>query len=209
MNQCDYGYYAPGGTDDACDFCGEGYNTSTSYTDLAPAVGATSDLQCKIAAGWTMAGATIGLGIAPCTRGYYKDVLGNTSCTVCPSGTTTTITMAAVARTDCDQCRPGFGAASITLSSPQCTICPSGEYSPGYATGGAACVACPKPSLFNGLMVSRNVSPLGAPWGRRAALHCLHAGLGRTCMCMRSRSMRMHAAYTQHRRAHAAARLPP
>ena len=160
VDKCDYGYWATGNDTSACSFCGEGFNTTAdgSTTTTTAVEGASAATQCAIAAGWTYADlADAAKGLAPCIRGSYKALIGNASCTTCPSGTTTTITMAATALSDCDSCRPGFGIGSVNLTSPSCTICSSGTYSAGYYTGGQACASCPKPSLFTGTMVSRQV----------------------------------------------------
>jgi hypothetical protein len=155
VQQCEYAYFSPGGLQEPCGFCGEGYNTSTSAAGISAVQGADARSDCVIAAGWTRDGAG---GIKPCVQGYYKSDLGNATCSRCPSGTTTTITIASAFRSDCDACRAGFGAAAIDLSSPNCTICASGKYSFGYVTGGQDCVDCPKPDGYTGLMVSRRVS---------------------------------------------------
>ena len=86
----------------------------------------------------------------------------------CPASTTTTLTMAAVARSDCDACKPGFGSARIDLSAPACSICASGLWSPGFVSGGRACAACPRPDGFTGRMVSRRVS--GGGWRGRGCM---------------------------------------
>ena len=79
---------------------------------------------------------------------------------MCPAGTTTTVRMAAVAVTDCNACRPGFGAftsnAQIDLTKPPtCSLCGSGSYSPGNFAGGQNCMKCPQAQDFSGKMVSR------------------------------------------------------
>ena len=161
VDQCEFGTWAAGGDVSACDECGEHYNTTAdgSVPTTTAVAGASAAGQCAIAAGWTYADlADAAKGLAPCVRGTYKALIGNASCTTCPAGTTTTITMAATARSDCDSCRPGFGTASINLANPSCAMCSSGAYSAGYNKGGQSCAACPKPELFSGTMVSRNVS---------------------------------------------------
>ena len=159
--QCDFGSYSPGGDQSECADCGDGYNTTAdgSVPTTSAVAGASAASQCAISAGWSYADiADAAKGLAPCVRGTYKALIGNASCTTCPAGTTTTITMAATAQSDCDSCRPGFGTASINLANPSCAMCTSGAYSAGYNKGGQSCVACPKPELFSGTMVSRNVS---------------------------------------------------
>ena len=157
----EFGTWAAGGDVSACSECGEGYNTTAdgSVPTTSAVAGASAASQCAISAGWSYADiADAAKGLAPCVRGTYKALIGNASCTTCPAGTTTTITMAATAQSDCDSCRPGFGTASINLANPSCAMCTSGAYSAGYNKGGQSCVACPKPELFSGTMVSRNVS---------------------------------------------------
>lgn len=162
--ECDYGYWAAGGDASPCTFCGEGYNTTANGTapTTTAVTGAASASQCAIAAGWMLADAgDAAKGIAPCTRGSYKALIGTTSCVQCPNGTTTTITMAATAKSDCDTCLPGLGAASINLAAPACTPCTSGTYATGNIRGGANCTACPLPAMFTGKMVSRRVGSEG------------------------------------------------
>ena len=171
---CDYGTYSPGGDKSECISCGEGYNTTANGAAPTPnaVTGATSAGQCAIAAGWTYADPSDpSKGLTPCTRGFYKALIGNATCSPCPSGTTTTITIGATALSDCNACTPGYGNPGGyigDLTDPYCQVCNSGTYSPGYFTGGQACAACPKPSLFTGNMVSRQV--------RRAQLrdYCAH-----------------------------------
>lgn len=151
---CDYGTYSVGGSQLPCASCNDGRNTSTlNGTTLEPTDGATSQEQCVTAAGWT----PVAGGVKPCPQGYYKPVLGDSACTKCPDGTWTSTDSGAVALSDCDVCRPGFGAddGAISTSGPSCQICPSGTFSPGKVRGGAPCQACPNPSGFLGRMVSR------------------------------------------------------
>ena len=181
VDKCDYGTWAAGGDVSACTSCGENYNTTAdgSTPSTSAVEGASADTQCAIAAGWTYADlADASKGLAPCVRGTYKALIGNDTCLQCPSGTTTTITIASVARSDCDSCRPGFGNAAINLANPSCSICTTGTYSAGYTTGGAACSACPKPSLFTGTMVSREVRSAASLFASRTLHICLGACLG-------------------------------
>ena len=162
--QCDFGSYSPGGDQSECADCGDGYNTTAdgSVPSTIGVVGATSASQCAIAAGWAYTDVSDpSQGLAPCSRGFYKDLIGNATCSQCPSGTTTTFVSGAVAVSDCNACSPGYGNPSgfiTSLKAPSCSMCPSGTYSPGYFSGGQFCAACPKPSLFSGKMVSLPVS---------------------------------------------------
>lgn len=150
--ECDYAYYSGGNSQDPCTYCGEGYNTSTGPTSTVAASGATSADACLISAGWTADGYG---GVKPCMQGYYKALLGNSSCVKCPAGTTTTLTFAPTQVSDCDACRPGFGADEVDLSAPACALCPSGTYSFGYVSGGLGCMPCTAPDGYAGVMVSR------------------------------------------------------
>lgn len=150
--QCDYGTYNNGSNQNPCQLCGEGYNTSTAADGTLPALGADSQSDCVIAAGWTTDGAG---GIKPCTQGYYKSLLGASECVKCPNGTTTTLAIRSSELSDCDACRPGFGNDALDLASPGCALCPSGTWSYGYVLGGKACEACPRPANYAGDMVSR------------------------------------------------------
>lgn len=78
--------------------------------------------------------------------------------TQCPAGQSTSLAMAAISASQCDVCRPGFGANSTTgaIGDGGCSICNSGYYSPGYKAGGQNCGACPKPENYTGKMVSRS-----------------------------------------------------
>ena len=161
--ECEYGTWGAGGNLDVCNLCGEHYNTTANgaVPTTAALTGASSASQCAIAAGWSyVVPSDASQGLTPCNRGFYKDLIGNTTCTQCPNATTTTIMVAATELSDCNACRPGFGVPSgsiASLSAPSCGICTSGTYSSGYFTGGQACLPCPKPSLFTGRMVSRQV----------------------------------------------------
>lgn len=146
VQQCGSAYWSPGGSMEPCQYCGEGYNT----TDGAP--GADDAGDCVIAAGWASDGRG---GVKPCMQGTYKSALGDSPCLACPAGTTTTSTIALKALSECDACRPGFGAAAIDAAAPACGACASGTFSPGYVRGGGACKACPKPDGYDGKMVSR------------------------------------------------------
>ncbi|KAI8470025.1 MAG: hypothetical protein J3K34DRAFT_521703 [Monoraphidium minutum] len=144
---CDYAYFQVGNNQMPCTYCGDGYNTT--------APGAYEAGQCLVDYGYTPARGGAG-GVEPCLRGTYKSTLGDAACTVCPSGTTTSaVALAATAESDCDACRPGFGAASINLAQPECAACESGTWSGGRVSGGAACEAYPKPDGYTGRMVSR------------------------------------------------------
>lgn len=150
---CGYGYYSYGFTRDGCAFCGDGHNTTVNGSlSVAPTVGADSEIDCVIAAGYTTDGSG---GVKPCLRGYYKDGLGPATCDKCPNATTTTLTTTAIMLSDCNACRPGFGATSIDLTNPACTMCGSGFWSPGNVANGEACKECPRPAGFTGNMVSR------------------------------------------------------
>lgn len=151
--KCEFGYYSAGGTQDPCSYCGEGYNTTTGAGGTSAVEGADATEDCAIAAGWMPDSRS---GIKPCIQGYYKSLLGNSSCVQCPSGTTTTATLAAGELSQCDVCRPGFGDYSVNATgSPSCTICPSGTYSFGFTHEGGSCVPCAKPAGYTGAMVSR------------------------------------------------------
>jgi hypothetical protein len=152
--RCEFAYWSPGGGQEPCQYCGEGYNTTASAGGTAPAAGADAAGDCAVAAGWTPDGRG---GVKPCMQGFYKSLLGDSPCVRCPAGTTTTLTFAPAALSDCDACRPGFGAAAIDPASPACGLCGSGTYAFGYVQGGAACEACPKPDGYDGRMVSRRV----------------------------------------------------
>ncbi|KAI8470423.1 MAG: hypothetical protein J3K34DRAFT_521329 [Monoraphidium minutum] len=158
---CEFGYYAVGGTQDKCTYCGAGYNTTNATSSTSGEPGSDSESDCKLDFGYQN-GTNSGT-IEPCLRGWYKPTVSFDSCTQCPAGTSTTITMAAVNKTDCDTCRPGFGAATTSgkinvtdiNATIECTICASGTYSPGFYAGGANCTVCPKTQNFTGTMVSR------------------------------------------------------
>jgi hypothetical protein len=151
---CDFAYWSSGGSQEPCRYCGEGYNTTAGADYVVAAQGADSLEHCAVAAGWTSDGAG---GIKPCLQGFYKSLLGPSDCVQCPNGTTTTETFAPSSLADCDACRSGFGAASVSASTPACTICGSGTYSFGHVSGGQACQPCPKPDGYGGAMVSRRV----------------------------------------------------
>lgn len=148
---CGAGSYSPGGGLEACLSCGAGRTTSVNGS-LFPSKGAASAADCVAAAGWTSDGAW---AVVPCERGSYKALIGPQECTRCPSGTTTSAAMGASSLSFCDSCRPGFGSAFVSQSSPSCPVCGSGYYSPGSGEGGAACTACPLPAGYVGVMVSR------------------------------------------------------
>ncbi|KAI8470468.1 MAG: hypothetical protein J3K34DRAFT_420601 [Monoraphidium minutum] len=159
--ECEFGYYAVGGTQDKCTYCGAGYNTTNSTKSYSGEARSDAASDCKLDFGYQN-GTNSGT-VEPCLRGWYKDTVSFESCTQCPAGTSTTITMAAVNKTDCDTCRPGFGAATASgkvnvtdkTAAIECAICPSGTYSPGFYAGGANCTACPTTQNFTGTMVSR------------------------------------------------------
>ena len=155
VNQCEYGYYNAGENQNRCSFCGDFFNTTQAASAADGEMGSDSDADCKLDLGY-QAGTAAGT-IEPCLRGWYKDLVGNLTCTQCPAGTSTTITMASVARSDCDTCRPGFGvgSGSINLANPSCSICVTGTYSPGFKAGGEMCSTCPQAQNFTGEMVSR------------------------------------------------------
>lgn len=152
INLCRYGSYNPGSNQNPCSLCGEGYNTTTTAGGTSPAEGADAQTDCAVAAGWTVDGAG---GIKPCVQGFYKSLLGSSACVKCPNGTTSTLTIRAVALSDCDACRPGFGNAAVEPAAPGCALCASGTWSFGYVQGGKACEPCPRPTGYNGSMVSR------------------------------------------------------
>jgi len=158
--ECDYGTWSYGFSQQPCSLCGEGYNTTNTTTPVTYALtGSDEPTDCQIAAGWQLAVAGDSTkGLAPCTRGNYKELIGETTCSQCPNGTTTAITVAATELSDCNSCRPGFGGSSIDLEAPVCAMCLSGTYGSGYKVGGEVCTDCPKPDGFTGDMVSRNVS---------------------------------------------------
>jgi hypothetical protein len=157
--ECDYGTYSAGGRQAACVACGVGYNTSRNgaATEADNAItGADGPEDCVVAAGWTP---RQGGGLAPCSAGFYKSMLGASACVACPAGTTTTLVNGAAALSDCDACKPGFAAGGggggvDPKAAAACVPCSSGTYSTG---GGAACVACPKPAGYTGSMVTRPV----------------------------------------------------
>ncbi|KIZ04286.1 hypothetical protein MNEG_3672 [Monoraphidium neglectum] len=160
VNQCAYGYYNPGDNQNPCTYCGDGFNTTNSANATSGELGSDAASDCKIDFGYHLFGSSA--SIEPCLRGFYKGFIGNGSCSQCPAGTSTTITMAAVAQTDCDTCRPGFGTGTAdgkialgSLSNSSCSLCASGTYSPGFTQGGANCTACPTTQNFTGTMVSR------------------------------------------------------
>jgi len=152
--ECEYGTYNPGGNHNPCTSCGEGYNTSSNGNSTHAIKGATSRDNCTIAAGWAPDGSN---GLKPCTQGYYKELMGDSSCVQCPSGTSTTSVHSAIFPSDCDVCAPGFSNYTAdAASSPTCTICPSGTYSFGLTHGSSdTCQQCVHPAHFTGTMVSR------------------------------------------------------
>jgi hypothetical protein len=161
--KCDYGYWSAGGSQSECKFCGEGYNTSAANLDTVGIEGATAAANCRVAAGFYINAANATGGVSQCPQGQYKPQIGDTACTGCPSGTTTTIVSGATLLSDCNACDPGFGVfttGTLNPFSPFCTMCESGKYAPGFYKGGEVCAACPKPELFNqtnDVMVSRLV----------------------------------------------------
>jgi hypothetical protein len=165
VEECAYGYYSPGNNQNPCVWCGSGFNTTAGgATTVAAITGATASTDCVVAAGWTGDGVS---GIKPCTRGWYKSLLGDSPCLRCPRGTTTSISDGAVALSDCDSCLAGFYNAALNVSDPGCTICTSGTYSFGNRPGGNGCLDCPKPLHYTGKMASRRVraSGPGLTWG--------------------------------------------
>jgi hypothetical protein len=172
VKQCEFAYYSAAGGRDACEFCGLGYNTTDDT--LVGIKGADSAEQCDIAAGWEADSAA---GVKQCVRGSYNPTISAVPCTKCVSGTTTSLMAGAIAESDCDTCRPGFGG-DVDVSAPSCTLCTSDYYSPGYTPGGQDCVACPHPESFSGKMVSRNVRT-------RRVLACFahFVCLGPACTC--------------------------
>lgn len=152
IEQCDYGRYSPGYTLLPCYSCGPGYNTTAGGVETATAIlGATSAADCVVGAGWEPDGAG---GIKPCLRGFYKELLGNATCSRCPNGTSTQISDGAAERSDCNSCSPGFYNPSIDLEDPGCSPCPSGSWAAGRVPGGNGCTDCAKPSGYTGAMVS-------------------------------------------------------
>jgi hypothetical protein len=149
-----YGYYNPGGNQNLCTYCGDGYNTSAAANATAGEYKATDAAQCRVDFGYFAGNG----GIDACLRGWYKDTLGPHACSQCPAGTSTTKARAGLRISDCDTCKPGFGVASgviANLSAPSCEMCTSGTYSSGFKAGGQICDACPQSANFTGKMVSR------------------------------------------------------
>lgn len=154
--ECEYGYYNPGGNQNLCTYCGDGFNTSATANATAGEMRSIAASTCQVDFGFY----TSASGIEACLRGTYKANLGNvaigtTSCTTCPAGTSTTKRQAAILVSDCDTCKPGFGNAAINLANPSCSRCLTGTYSPGLVKGGQSCGECPKSANFSGTMVSR------------------------------------------------------
>lgn len=155
--ECEYGYYNPGGNQNLCTYCGDGYNTSVTANATAGEYKATDASQCRVDFGYFNGSSN---GIEACLRGYYKDTLGPQSCTQCPAGVSTTKAQAGLKISDCDTCKPGFGVSTADgkiadLSNPTCARCTSGKYSSGFVAGGQVCAACPQAANFTGKMVSR------------------------------------------------------
>ena len=158
------------------------YNTTSLPWSYNGQMGATAQSDCKIDFGYSMGicpSLVPAQGITACLRGYYKDTVSSTAaCQLCPTGTSTSMARAAVARSDCNVCRPGFGGV-VDLANPRCGACTSGFWSSGYKSGGQACEACPKSANFTGKMVSMAVS--------ERSLHRIDKGLlqtgsrGRSC----------------------------
>ena len=153
----EYGSYSAGYHQAPCTSCGEGFNTTDQALPSKVAKqGASASENCAVDFGWSyVSSSDTSKGLKPCTRGFFKDTLGGATCSQCPNGTTTTITIAAVAKSDCNACRAGFGSSSVNLAAPACGMCDSGTYSPGFIAGGAACLTCPTLEHFTGLMVTR------------------------------------------------------
>lgn len=161
MTECPFAYYSAGGAQAPCSYCGYGFNTTNATMAAEGEPGSDSPADCKLDFGFQ--NSTSGAA-GPCLRGWYKDRIGNVLCTRCPLGTSTTVTYGAVAKTDCDACRPGFGVSALDgkivlpeVSDASCVICGSGEVSAGYASGGQRCLPCPQAQNFSGRMVSRKV----------------------------------------------------
>ena len=158
--ECDYGTWNEGGNRRPCTSCGEFFNTTNAPWSYAGERGSDSPDDCKIDFGYSRGvcpAVAASQGIVACLRGYYKNVVSSThSCTQCPTGTSTTMARAAVAKSDCNTCRPGFGVTggAISPSAPACTACGSGTFSSGYVAGGQPCKDCPKAANFTGKMVS-------------------------------------------------------
>jgi hypothetical protein len=95
--QCDYGYYNPGNNHNPCSYCGDGYNTSSAAVSISGEVGSDSQSDCKFDFGYHNGTSN---NIEPCLRGTYKDLIGNTHCTMCPAGTSTSLTLAAISKAD-------------------------------------------------------------------------------------------------------------
>jgi hypothetical protein len=153
--ECEYGYYNPGGNQNLCTYCGDGYNTSASANATAGEYKATDASQCRVDFGYFNGSS---LGIEACLRGYYKDTLGPHACSQCPAGVSTTKAQAGLKISDCNTCKPGFGVAGgviADLSAPTCARCTSGTYSSGFKAGGQICDVCPQAANFTGKMVSR------------------------------------------------------
>ena len=90
------------------------------------------------------------LGVAPsvcslCPAGTFA-AAGNTSCTPCPAGiTTTAMSTGQGSVASCTTCAPGFFGAVVgagTVGAFGCAACPAGIFTTGAAAGGAAVSAC-------------------------------------------------------------------
>jgi len=152
---CLDGEWSAGGSRKPCSSCGNGYTTAE--------VGSTSAAACLLAEGWTPDG--VG-GAKPCARGMYKDALGPSACTACPSGTST-VDYGSTWLGDCGICKAGYGADAIDATAPSCELCAPGTYSAGG--GMQACLGC------DATMVSKVVS---ASCARVAVADCGGGGGG-------------------------------
>ena len=101
-----------------------------------PAAPATTEFTCD---GSTLHSPT--LTCAPCDKGTYKALAGNTACTPCTQSATTSAP-GATAVTACE-CTAGYGGV-IKTDSDQCKECPTGMYS---GDDDASCTACPEHSV--------------------------------------------------------------
>ena len=153
VNQCDFGTYAPGGTDDACSTCPAFYNTTTTpptlgsktvVAETGAIMGASDVTQCVVGAGVKFTnGVNNTDGLSPCPRGTYNEWLNYGACDSCPNGTTTLIVSGATKASDCDACQPGYFGLLSDLGASTCTACGSGTYSAGLQLGGTeSCTNC-------------------------------------------------------------------
>jgi Tyrosine-protein kinase ephrin type A/B receptor-like len=105
-------------------------------------VGSVGVTPCKCNAGYTVA--SDGAACSACLAGTFKSVVGNQTCSVCPSLKTSTA--ASDEWYDC-KCLPGYTADWDLVS---CTACAEGSYK--NITGWGPCTTCP----LNTYSVSRS-----------------------------------------------------